>query len=141
MGYDIELISIGADIYPLLQRSASALNGVQSEFRFHLTTSTQRQEGVSFERSSYATSQIWTFLRDQKKKFGGNRPYIIAFVTKPLQSSQLGNIFGSHEAVEGLAVVTMFGAGQYVKEESRYCCYYLTRYSMSFINPSIRSST
>ena len=139
MGYDVELMSIGADIYPLLQRSAAALNGLQSEFRFHLTSSTQRQDGVSFERSSYVTSDIWAFLRVQKEKFGGNRPYIIAFVTKPLQSSQLGNIFGSHEAAEGLAVVTMFGAGQYVKEESRYCCYYLTRYSMSFINPQIKA--
>ena len=139
MGYDIELMSIGEDIYPLLQRSAAGLNGVQGEFRFHLTSPPQRQAGISFQRSSYLTADIWSFLRDQKTKFGGNRPYIIAFVTKPLQSAELANIFGSHEAKEGLAVVTTFGAGQYVKEESRYCSYYLTRYSLSFVNPSIKA--
>src|SRR6266849_1957449 len=138
MGYDIELISIGRDIYPLLQRSADDLNGVQSEFRFYLTSLPQRQSGISFQRSSYVTSDIWNFLRDQRKKFGGNRPYIIAFVTNPLQSSELANIFGSHEAREGLAVVTTFVAGQYFKEESRYCSYYLTRYSLSFVNPLIK---
>src|SRR5215472_5510445 len=108
MSYSIELISIGEDIYPLLERSAGALNGVQNEFRFHLPSLRQRQSGISFQRSQYATSEIWAFLRDQKKRFGGNRPYIIAFVTKPLRSAELANIFGSHEAAEGLAVVTTF---------------------------------
>jgi predicted acylesterase/phospholipase RssA len=139
MGYDIELMSIGEDIYPLLQRSAAALNGVQSEFRFHLTPASQRQPGILFQRSSYKTTDIWAFLRGQKAKFGGHRPYIIAFITKPLQSSELANIFGSHEAKEGHAVVTTFAAAQYVKEETRYVSYYLTRYSLSFVNPSIKS--
>jgi predicted acylesterase/phospholipase RssA len=139
MSYDIEVMAVGEDIYPLLQRSTAALNGIQDEFRFHLTSVSQRQSGLSFQRSSYTTSEIWTFLRDQRDVYGGNRPYIIAFVTRPLQSSKLGNIFGSHEAGEGLAVVTTYGTGQYVKEEARYCSYYLTRYSLSFVNPHIRS--
>ena len=139
MAYDIELMSIGEDIYPLLQRSAAAMNGVQGEFRFRLTAESQRHAGLSFARSSFETSDIWNFLRDQKNKSGGNRPFLIAFVTKPLRSAELSNLFGSHEADEGLAVVTTFGTGQYVKEESRYCCYYLTRYSLSFVNPLIKA--
>lgn len=139
MGYDIELMSIGEDIYPLLERSAAALNGVQSEFRFHMTSAAQRQPAIAFRRLSYLTSDIWPFLREQRTKFGGHRPYIIAFVTKRLTSPKFTNLFGSHEAREGLAVVTTFDAGQYVREESRYCCYYLTRYALSFVNPLIEA--
>jgi len=139
MPYNIELMSIGEDTYSLLERSAAALNGVQNEFRFRLTSASQRQSGVGFQRSQYTTSEIWTFLRDHRKKFGGNRPFIIAFVTRQLKSSRLQNIFGSHEGAEGLAVVTTFGAGQYVKEEARYRCYYLARYSLSFVNPLIKA--
>jgi predicted acylesterase/phospholipase RssA len=60
-------------------------------------------------------------------------------VTKPLQGNELKNIFGAHEGTEGLAVVTMFDISRYVKEEVRYCSYYLARYSLSFINPAIKA--
>lgn len=139
MGYDIELMSIGDDLYPMLNDSAALLNAVQEEFRFSLTAPAQREEGLSFHRANYLTSDIWTFLRGHRKKFGGNRPYIIAFVNAPLESVKLGNLFGSHEATEGLAVVTVHTCTQYVKEARRYCCYYLTRYSLSFANPLIKS--
>jgi predicted acylesterase/phospholipase RssA len=139
MPYSIELMSLGDDIRPLLQRAADSLNGIQSEFRFHLTTEVEQLSALTFKRSNYNTNEIWNFLRDHKTRFGGNRPYIIAFVARPLESPRLRNIFGSHEAAEGFAVVTTYNVGQYVKEENRYCCYYLTRYCMSFINPTMRA--
>jgi len=141
MAYDIELMSIGEDLYSVLDESATLLNSVQQEFRFRLTSVPQRPFGISFSRAEYSTADIWSFLREQRKKFGGNRPYIIAFVNAPLKSSELANIFGSHEAGEGLAVVTLHNSKQYVREARRYCCYYLARYSLSFANPSIRSHT
>ncbi len=139
MPYDIEVLGIGEDIDPLLERSIAALNGLQDEFRYHLSSPPQRQAAAGFQRSKYTTSEVWNFLRIQRSRFGGNRPFVIAFVTKPLQSANLGNLFGSHEASAGLAVVTTFGAAQYVKEETRYCCYYLVRYCLSFINPDIKA--
>ena len=139
MPYDIELMSVGVDFYPILAASAALLNGIQQEFRFRLTTQAQRQPALSFVRSEYKTADIWGFLRDQRTRFGGNRPYIIAFVNVPLRSSQLGNLFGSHEGGEGLAVVTLHTSTQYVKEARRYCCYYLTRYCLSFVNPLIKA--
>jgi predicted acylesterase/phospholipase RssA len=139
MPYDIELMAIGEDSYPLLHRAASELNGVQNQFRFHLSPPALRPFGISFQRVSYTSQEIWTFLREQRKRFGGHRPYIIAFVTKPLQSGHYSNIFGSHRGTEGFAVVTTSNAAQYVKEVTRYCCYYLVRYALCFINPHIRS--
>jgi predicted acylesterase/phospholipase RssA len=139
MPYDIEFIAIGEDIYSVLDRAAAELNGVQDQFRFHRPAAALRAEAISFQRSAYESTDIWTFLRDQRSRFGGNRPHIIAFVTKPLESPTFSNIFGDHEAKEGLAVVTTDDAAQYVKEITRYCCYYLVRYTLSFINPHIPS--
>ena len=138
MAYDIELMSLGDDIYPLLERSALDLNRTQDEFRFRLTR-IQRQAGLAFQRLEYVTPEVWAFLKDQRRIFGGYRPYIIAFVSKPLQSTEYANIFGSHEGKDGLAVVTTFHSAQYEKEATRYCCYYLVRYTLSFINPLIRA--
>jgi hypothetical protein len=138
MPYEIELMSIGEDSYPLLQESAEALNRIQSEFKFFLTPISKRNAGLSFQRSKYETQDIWQFLRSEQAK-GGRRPFIIAFVTKPLQSADWSNLFGSHEASEGLAVVTTHGSTQYVSEEPRYCRYYLARYCLSFVNPNIKS--
>ncbi len=139
MAYDIELISIGEDLYPILRASARMLNAVQSEFRFRLPSEQISQEGLTFRRNDYTTGEIWNFLREQRDRLGGYRPYVIAFVNRPLKSSELSNIFGSHEGLEGLAVVTLHSSSQYVRETKRYCCYYLTRYTLSFVNPFIRS--
>src|SRR5262249_50839548 len=35
--------------------------------------------------------------------------------------------------------VTTADTAQYVREIARYCCYYMVRYTLSFINPTIRS--
>jgi predicted acylesterase/phospholipase RssA len=139
MPYTIELISIGGDFYPLLQSSAKRLNGVQTEFDFRLTLEGERQSAEEFRREEYLTTEIWEFLQKHKAQFGGNRPYIIVFVDKPLRSPILRNIFGSHQARNGLAAATLHNSSQYVKEDKRYCCYYLIRYALSFVNPDIRA--
>ncbi|WP_038973294.1 patatin-like phospholipase family protein [Bradyrhizobium genomosp. III] len=139
MPYVIELMAIGEDVYPLLDRAAAALNGVQKQFDFRLTPITLQSDGLGFVRASYLTTDVWSFLREQRQRVGGHRPYIISFVTKPLRSPKFANLFGSHEGGEGLAVVTASHAEQYVKEIVRYYCYYLARYALTFVNPHIRS--
>src|SRR2546423_14267408 len=110
MPYNIELMSVGEDLYSTLEASASSLNSVQHEFLYRLTS--QRQPALGFRRSDYTTAQMWEFLREQREKFGGNRPYIIAFINAALKSSELKNIFGSHESAEGLAGVTLHSHSQ-----------------------------
>lgn len=139
MPYDIELMSVGEDLYPTLEASAASLIAVQHEFLYRLTSPPQRPPGLGFARGDYTSAQIWQFLREQREKFGGNRPYIIAFVNAPLKSDRLSNIFGSHEAAEGLAVVTLHSHHQYVKETERFCSYYMVRYAMSFVNSHIKA--
>jgi predicted acylesterase/phospholipase RssA len=137
MPYNIELIAIGDDVYPDLHRAAEALNGLQDEFRFYLSPVDQRADGIAFKRDVYKTADVWTFLREHRSRVGGHRPYIIAFATMPLQSERYRNLFGSRQGEDGLAVVTTANTAQYVREITRYYCYYLVRYTLSFINPHI----
>jgi predicted acylesterase/phospholipase RssA len=139
MPYDIEVMSIGEDKYPVLKRAVESLNRVQDQFRFRLTPKNQRDAGLGLKREKYVTEDIWKFLRGQRRTTGGHRPFIVAFVTGPLESLEWANIFGDHVAKEGLAVATTDNAWQYVREEARFCAYYLVRYALSFVNWEIKS--
>lgn len=139
MAYSIEVMSVGSDIYAVLHRAVGILNGIQDQFRFFLTPVDQRLDGTTFSRADYKTEEVFDFLRLQRTKYGGNRPYIVSFINAPLSSEKWHNLFGSHKAEEGLAVVTTADFRQYVKEEVRFCCYYLVRYALSFVNPHIKA--
>lgn len=137
MAYEIEMLSVGDDLYSTLEAAAKSLNAVQSQFRF--SSAANRTSGIGFKRSSYLTKELWDFLRAERTQSGGRRPFIIAFVNAPLASERLSNLFGSHEGADGLAIVTLHSHQQYVKETERFCAYYLVRYAMSFVNPHIKA--
>lgn len=138
MPYNIEIMCIGEDRYSLLERAANALNGIQDQFIFTPTHASQRGPGIMLKRSEFVTQDIWEFLHEQRS-VGAPRPFIIAFVNKPLRSSRLSNLFGSHDGEHGLAVATTHGFFQFIKDEERYVRYYLVRYALSFVNWTIKS--
>lgn len=138
MPYNIEIMCLGEDIYPLLSRAATGLNGIQDQFRFEVTPPDLRAPGLGFLRTEYLTTDIWEFLERQRGE-GAPRPFIIAFVTQPLRSARMSNLFGSQHGEAGLAVVTTSDAAQYVKDDERYCQYYMVRYALSFVNWLIKA--
>lgn len=139
MPYYIEIMSVGADLYPMLQRAAEGLNGIQDQFNFKITHPSLQAPGLALERSAYLTTDVFDFLEAQRLQGGAPRPFIIAFLTKPLSSQRVGNLFGSHRGERGLAVVTTDGSAQYVKQDERYCRYYMIRYALSFVNWMIKA--
>ena len=128
MPYNIEVMCLGEDFYPLLERAATGLNGIQDQFRFEVSHPSQRSPGLAFRRDEYETGDVWDFLKGQRER-GAPRPFIIAFLKRPLRSKRYSNLFGSHLGESGLAVVTTSGSAQYVKEDERYCRYYMVRYA------------
>ena len=88
-------------------------------------------------RESYYTTDLFNWLRDYRREAKGHRPFLMLVVDGPLRSDRLKNLFGSHEAAEGLAIVTTHDSGQYVRDRIRYLGYYLVRYSLSFLAPDI----
>jgi predicted acylesterase/phospholipase RssA len=139
MSYSIEVTSLGDDLYEVLRIAVARLNCVQTEFVFRLTEPPERADGSGFDRREYVTDEIWPFLDAYLKKFGGNRPHVIAFVNRPLRSAKTANLFGSHDMTGRFAAATLHNCAQYVNEEARFVSYYLVRYALSFVNPTIRS--
>ena len=138
MPYDIELLSLGQDVYPVLGVAVRKLTGVQDQFRYRFASSPQRDDGLSWRHDKYTTPEVWDFLRGQRQRFGGNHPFIIAFVDAPLDGVQYHNIFGAHDASEGIAVVTLHNSGHYINDQARFACYYMVRYALSFVKPSMK---
>src|ERR1700675_583085 len=114
MPYVIEVMALGDDIYHHLESATTGLNSIQHEFQFRPTALNLRQWGLSFQRSQYDTNEVFAFLKSYRIKAAGHRPYIIAFLNAPLSSESFDNLFGSHEADNGLAVCTLHDCTQFV---------------------------
>ena len=142
MAYIIELVCLGEDFYSILDASAKKLNCVQKEFEFRSIPVEERNDGLKElpkkwdenEPPDYYSLDVWTFLRNHREKYRGHRQFLLAFVNTPLRSPRGRGLFGSHAAKEGLAAATIFECVHFVKEIKRFCCYYMTRYAMSFAN-------
>lgn len=136
---NIEVMSIGADLYSDITVAIRLLNGIQSEFRFATIPDTNHPEGLAFQRDRYATKEVWAFMQAYRTRAGGQHPYIMGFIDRPLFSDRLANLFGSHDADHGFAVATLFGHVQFVSDPKRDLAYYMVRYALSFVKPDLRS--
>lgn len=136
---NVEVMSIGEDLSEPMTAAMKALNAVQAEFRFGPVPEARRIEGLTFQRESYKSTEVWDFLEDYRKRVGGEHPHILAFLSRPLSSEVLSNLFGAHRAERGLAVATLFGHVQFVSDPKRYIAYYMVRYVLSFLNPELMS--
>lgn len=135
----VEIINIGEDFSEPMLSAMKALNTVQGEFRFLVVPEARRLEGLTFQRDAYTTAEVWEFLEGYRKRVGGQHPFILAFLNRPLSSDRLTNLFGSHSADRGLAVATLYGHVQFVSDPKRYMAYYMVRYLLSFLNPALMS--
>jgi hypothetical protein len=138
MAYDIEIISVGDESSARIQEVAHTLNVAQEEFRFNLPPERLRDEGAVFVREEYDTATVFEFLQDYRNQAKGYRPFLIAVVNSKLRSERLLNLFGSHEASKGLAVITLHDHQHYADSYRPYLCYYFIRYALSFVCPNLR---
>jgi hypothetical protein len=138
MPYTIEVLSIGQDLYLEIQDAAETLNAVQKEFCFTIPTNRLKDEGLPFRRQRYQTKEVFDFLRSYRVRARGHRPFLVGVLNAPLQSDKLRNLFGSHEANEGLAIINLLDCTKYANSSRKYLCYYFIRYSLSFVAPQLR---
>jgi predicted Zn-dependent protease len=124
MPYTIEVISIGQDFYPLIESAASSLNAAQKEFVFEVPSARLKHEGLPFQRKQYRTHEVFDFLRSYRAQAKGHRPFLIGVLKGPLESDRLQNLFGSHEAEEGLAIINVLDCNRYADSELQFLRYY-----------------
>lgn len=143
MAYSIEVLSIGKDLYSSLESAVSIINGVQKEFVFSFPPERLRRALVEADvrgADGFIWNQvIWNILLEYRAVARGDRRYLIAFVHDSLRSSELRNLFGSTNASEGFAVVTLGGREHYTRSHDAYCAYYLARYAVGFMVPELRN--
>jgi len=139
VAYNIEILSVGDDSTSQIAEVSQSLNVAQDEFRFSLPPERLRTDGLVFVRQEYRTSEVFSFLRDYRTKAKGSRPYLVAVVNGRLSSDKYTNLFGSHEASEGLAVITLHDHQRYADSYRPYLCYYFIRYALSFVCPVLKS--
>lgn len=143
MTYPIEVVSVGEeDLYDDIIAACELLNNGQREFYF--TAPPVRLRGSGFrvqpnDADGYLTLDAFEYLHDYRREARGHRPYLIGVLNGQLRSNKWKNIFGSHEAADGLAIITLHQQAAYTESRLQYLCYYLIRYSLSFIAPEIKS--
>jgi len=143
MSYPIEVIHLGGTGgYDDIITAIDLLNYAQREFYFTVPPPRLREFGWDFsprDEQGYHTADVFEFLDKYKQVARGYRPFLFAVVEGKLRSDRLGNLFGSHEASDGYAVITMKDLELFSPSRLRYLCYYLIRYTLSFVNPEIKA--
>jgi hypothetical protein len=139
MPYSIEVLSIGEDLYEDIIKATNLLNVAQCEFQFTTPPARLKMCALPFRRREYYTKETFEFLQRYRQDSRGFRPFIIGVLNGPLYSDLYSNLFGSHEASEGLAVVTLKDNEKFVSSRNNYLCYYFIRYSLSFVAPDLQT--
>ena len=144
MPFHIEIISVGGDFDEIVAETATALNGVQNEFRFELAPKRLRSYAAGAIQPHYMTRDVFDLLKKYRIDAKGNRPHVIGVIDKRLASSskpKLINLFASHDARDGVgeAVVTLHDHQLFAESAQLYLCYYFVRYAISFVCPDLKN--
>ena len=128
----------GAD----LAKAIALANGLQAEFRFSQLTP---EESGPLRLHSYRQARAAALLdvcASFRGKLPGYHPFLIAVTDSRLEGKALTNLFGSHDAERGVAIVTIADVSDVVLPSSKmaaYYAYYLARYTLSFVAPQKKS--
>ncbi|MHA6130452.1 patatin-like phospholipase family protein [Pseudomonas fluorescens group sp. PF-1] len=141
MPYHVEVICYSEKLYSdtgaaiRLLNHAQDANGASIEIAFALPPVHLRRYLYSHRLEQYLTDDIFAQLKEYRSHAKGDRRYLIAIVDGRLSSSRFTKLFGSHNAEQGLAVITTHGFDSYVASRKSYLAFFLTRFAMSFIAP------
>jgi nucleoside phosphorylase len=141
MPFNIEIISVGGDFDKLIGEVATALNGEQKEFHFGPAPDRLRSFAAGFVKPKYNSNEVFEKLKAYRTEAKGHRPYLIGVIDGYLDGSTWGNIFGSHDAREGVgeAVITLCDHELFSESQQLYLCYYFVRYALSFVCPRLKN--
>ncbi len=135
----IEIVTIGAVQIVDVEQAISIANSMQNEFIYSLLNPIDSQ---AFKMLAYQKSTVEDFLNSLESRrsyIRGFHPYVIAIVDTELEGKTYTNLFGSHRAQQGLAIITTSKIENIVIPQGRmaaYFLYYLARYTLSFIAPN-----
>lgn len=139
MAYQIEILTISPDLLKSVEVACESLNKVQSEFKFEIASDKHRGKLYTHKRDKYNSENVFQWLADYKNEVKGHRPFIILIVDGFLSSAKWKNIFGTVSTDRQFAIFTTYDFDQFVQDSVRFCRYYLVRYALSFLEPTLKS--
>jgi len=139
--YPIEILNFGQPTFDEHTKVIKELNSLQADIVFCEPPERHRLWAAPFAREAYETGYVWERLKEYRRLCKGFHPFLIAVVHGELSSPRMGNLFGSREAQEGLAVVTTrdWDSVYAPPPLNVFLAYYFVRYAMSFVCPGIEN--
>ena len=67
----IEIVSVGADIYGPIESAIRTLNAIQDEFVFRTAPESLRADAIEFVREKYESDELFDYLKEYRKRRGG----------------------------------------------------------------------
>jgi nucleoside phosphorylase len=115
------------------------LSGVQEQFRFSLPPERLSKWWRPYFQREYRADEVFKILLDYLAFARGGRRFVIGIIDQQLNSNTLGNLFGSHRAEHGVAVVTLRNWESYTESVRQFLSYYFIRYALSFVDSNLKS--
>ena len=66
----IEVVSVGADLYAPIESAIRTLNAIQDEFIFRSAPEAMRAERIAFVRDKYTTEELFGLLKTYRQQRG-----------------------------------------------------------------------
>lgn len=134
----IEVVTVGESSLDSLPMALLLANAEQSEFVF-----SKSPLSISAPLQVHAYIQVQTddfldLVERIRMESRGFHPFIIVMTDAELVGKHYSNLFGSHRAEKGIAIVTTARVPEIIVPADRivaYFIYYLARYSLSFLAP------
>jgi hypothetical protein len=134
----IEIVTSGEAALESLPAAVQLANAEQSEFMFLNATGTISASMQMHTYKQAKASDLLDLLESARSESRGYHPFIMLMTDAALDGERFSNLFGSHRAKKGVAVVTTSLVPDIIVPMDRmvaYFVYYLARYSLSFLAP------
>jgi Predicted nucleotide-binding protein containing TIR-like domain len=134
----VEIVTVGEPALESILAAIQLANAEQSEFAF-----AQAPPSISAPLQIHTykrarTTELLDLVERTRSESRGFHPFIIVATDAELAGEKFSNLFGSHRAEKGLAILTTALVPDVIIPADRmvaYFIYYLARYSLSFLAP------
>lgn len=134
----IEIVTIGNVSAIDIEQAISIANSIQDEFSYTLLSPADAQAFRMLAYQKVTAQEFINLMESRRSYIRGFHPFLFAIVDTGLEGKTYGNLFGSHRAQKGIAIITIAKVEEQIIPKGRmaaYFLYYFARYTLSFISP------
>ncbi len=134
----IDIVTINSPPDSYLGEAISTANSRQGLFVFDYLSEHDSAPLRLHAYNRVDAKRLLAEIERTRRNASGYCPYLLAFTTAALDGSKWSNLFGSHDAARGVAVVTTSNVAETIVDPdqmSAYFLYFLARYTLSFLAP------